>query len=205
MSWLIVLLVGYFLGSIPFGYFVSKAQGIDIRKYGSGNIGFTNVLRVLGVMPAIIVLFFDSLKGFLSVWLGYKIGGEVLAIIGAFASLGGHIFPFMLKFKGGKGVATGFGIMIFLAPILTLVAAAIFLATVIKTRFVSLGSILAAITIFLGMIILQKPLPYIFFSTLGSLLVIYRHKDNLKRIWQGTENRIAVKNTPKGGMKNWKK
>lgn len=201
MDWLKVLLIGYGLGSIPFGYIVGKLYKTDIRNYGSGNIGFTNVMRVIGVFPAAFVLFFDALKGFLSVYYGYYLGGEFLAVVGALAAMLGHIWPFILKFKGGRGVATGLGIIMFLSLKTTLGAIIIWLTIVFLTRYVSLGSIIAALFVPVAMITLNKPLPYILFTVIGASIVLIRHSANIKRLFKGQENKIGNKiMTPKGGQ-----
>lgn len=201
MDFLKAILIGYMLGSIPFGYIMGKLYKIDVTKYGSGNIGFTNVLRVIGVVPATIVLIFDVLKGYLSVYLSYSIGGEISAVIGAIAAMAGHIWPIYLKFKGGRAVATGLGIILFLNPKITLIAILIFIATVFLTRYVSLGSILGAIFVSAAMIIGKQPLPYIIFTLIGSILVIARHRTNIQRLLNGQENKIGAKVDTKGGSK----
>lgn len=191
MEWIKVFFIGYILGSIPFGLLVGKIYGVDIRKHGSGNIGFTNVLRVIGLFPALFVLIFDALKGYLAVYYGFQVGGEVLAIVGAIASIFGHMFSMFLKFKGGKGVATGFGIIIFLSPKVTLVAVLIWLAIVFSLRYVSLASIVAAISVVIGMIIMKTPGPYIIFAVVGCVTIIIKHLDNIKRLLNKCENKIS--------------
>ena len=202
MDYLKVFLVGYALGSIPFGYIAGKIYGVDIRKYGSGNIGFTNAMRVLGVFPALFVLFFDALKGYLAVWYGDLTGGAGLATLGALSAMVGHNWPITLKFKGGRGVATGLGIIIYLSWPITLVALLIWVVVVSLSRYVSLGSIIVAFFVPVAMLIIKKPLPYIAFSVLGASIVILRHRPNIKRLLEGTENKIGSKTiTPKGGKK----
>lgn len=197
-----IAILGYLLGSIPFGFLVGKFYKIDIRKYGSGNIGFTNIMRVLGVKPAAVVLFLDALKGYLATWYGFTTGGELVAIIGALGAMVGHIWPFVLRFKGGRGVATGFGIILFLSFKITLLALFIWLIIVYLTKYVSLGSIIAAFFVVVSMLVTKEPLPYIIFSLIGASIVIIRHGANIKRLLKGTENKLGVKvNTPKGGGK----
>lgn len=197
-----VALLGYLLGALPFGFIVGKIYKIDIRKYGSGNIGFTNVMRVLGIKPAAFVLFFDALKGYLATWYGSSIGGETLAVFGALAAMAGHSWPFILKFKGGRGVATGFGIIIFLSYKITIFAFVLWLIIASLTRYVSLASIIAAIYVPAAMIITQKPIAYIIFSIVGASLVVIRHTANIKRLLNGTESKLGVRvNATKGGKK----
>jgi len=202
MEWFKAVLLGYLLGSIPFGYLTGKLYKIDIRRYGSGNIGFTNVMRVIGVLPAAFVLFFDACKGFLSVWYGFHIGNENIAVLGALAAMCGHNWPVFLKFKGGRGVATGLGIIIYLSPKVTLAAIFLWLLVVIVTRYVSLGSILAAFSVPIGMYISKEPFAYITFALLGASIVIIRHSANIKRLLKGEENKIGNKIIiPKGEEK----
>jgi glycerol-3-phosphate acyltransferase PlsY len=201
MDFLKAILIGYLLGSIPFGYLMGKLYKIDVTKYGSGNIGFTNVLRVIGVVPAAIVLIFDVLKGYLATYFSYTLGGEILAVVGAMAAMAGHVWPIYLRFKGGRAVATGLGTILFLTPNITLLAILLFIAVVYITRYVSLGSILCAIFVSAAIIITKQPLPYIIFALIGSILVIVRHKSNIQRLLAGQENKIGSKVDTKGGLK----
>ena len=201
MDFLKAILIGYLLGSIPFGYLMGKLYKIDVTKYGSGNIGFTNVLRVIGVVPAVIVLIFDVLKGYLATYFSYTLGGEILAVVGAMAAMAGHVWPIYLRFKGGRAVATGLGTILFLTPKITLLAILLFIAVVYITRYVSLGSILCAIFVSAAIIITKQPLPYIIFALIGSILVIVRHKSNIQRLLAGQENKIGSKVDTKGGLK----
>lgn len=201
MDFLKVILIGYLLGSIPFGYLMGKLYKINVTKYGSGNIGVTNVLRVIGVVPALIVLVFDVLKGYLATYIAYSLGGEILAVIGAMASMAGHIWPVYLKFKGGRAVATGLGAILFLTPKITLFAILLFIVIVTLTRYVSLGSILCAIFVSTAIIFTKQPLPYMIFALIGSILVIVRHRTNIQRLLKGQENKIGSKVDTKGGLK----
>ncbi|KJS22601.1 MAG: hypothetical protein VR72_05670 [Clostridiaceae bacterium BRH_c20a] len=200
MEWFKVGIFGYLLGAIPFGYLAGKMSKIDIREHGSGNIGFTNVMRVLGIKPAAVVLFLDAAKGYISAWYGYAIGGESLAVLGALAAMSGHTWPFALRFKGGRGVATGFGIILFFSYKITLIALLIWLSIVYLTRYVSLGSITSAAFVLAAMILTSKSLPYLIFSIVGATLVIVRHYENIKRLLKGQENKISFKvSATKGG------
>lgn len=188
-----VIIIAYLMGSIPFGFYMGKFYGIDVRKKGSGNIGFTNVWRLTGPLPALIVLFFDAGKGWLSVYFGYITGGEKLALAGAIFALIGHLFPLFLNFKGGKGVATGFGICLFLDPVMTGIALILFLIVVYFTRYVSLGSITAALTVTTLSIFFNLNIYYKFIIIPASIAVIIMHRENIKRILNGTENKIGKK------------
>lgn len=188
-----VIIISYLLGSIPFGFYMGKLYGVDVRKKGSGNIGFTNVWRLTGAVPALIVLFFDAGKGWLSVYYGYTIGGEKFALFAAIGVLAGHLFPLFLNFKGGKGVATGFGICLFIDPFMTGIALLLFIAVIFITKLVSLGSITAAITVTIISLIFDLNIYYKLIIIPASILVIIMHRENIKRIIKGTENKIDNK------------
>jgi glycerol-3-phosphate acyltransferase PlsY len=215
-SYILTALGAYLLGSIPFGYLAAKAKGIDIRNVGSGNIGATNALRVLGKPAGISVLLLDVLKGFAAVaWLtpviynaiephyfglapGFAAAAaavqmkfKVLAGVGAVL---GHNYTCWLKFKGGKGIATTAGVYLALAPEAVAVALVVFILAIMLTRFVSVGSIAAAIALPAAVWIMQ-PQNYflgIVTTALGAL-AIYKHKSNLQRLMKGTENRFGKK------------
>ena len=191
---LILMLAGYLLGSIPFGLLIGKIMKIDVRKSGSGNIGATNVLRTLGVGPGALVLILDTLKGAVPVWLAQAYSGDPLIIVlCGLAAIIGHTFPIYLGFKGGKGVATSGGVLLGLAPDMFVFAILLFLVIVGLTRFVSVGSILTALTLFIVFIILGKPLPYTVLVGLAAVLIVIRHRPNIKRLIAGTELRIGEK------------
>jgi glycerol-3-phosphate acyltransferase PlsY len=196
----LILVLSYLLGSVSFGIIVTKLKkNIDIRDFGSGNIGFTNVLRVVGKGPAAIVLVGDALKGSLGVVLGYYLGeaSYSYAVLGGLAAMLGHTYPVYFGFKGGKGVATGLGVIIALAPDVTLIALIIFLITVFFSRYVSLGSILAALSVPIFLYFFKKPFPVFLFGVLGAAFVIYNHKANIVRLYQGNENKIGQKQEKK--------
>lgn len=200
MKGCLILILSYLLGSVSFGIMVTKLKkNIDIRDFGSGNIGFTNVLRVVGKGPAAIVLVGDALKGSLGVVLGYYLGGASYsyAVLGGLAAMLGHTYPVYFGFKGGKGVATGLGVIIALAPDVTLIALIIFLITVFFSRYVSLGSILAALSVPIFLYFFKKPFPVFLFGVLGAAFVIYNHKANIVRLYQGNENKIGQKQEKK--------
>jgi len=189
-----VIILPYLLGSISFGIIVTKLKkGIDIRDFGSGNTGFTNVLRVVGKGPAIIVLVCDALKGSIGVLLGYYLGEASYgyAVLGGLSTMIGHTYPIYYGFKGGKGVATGLGVILTLVPDVTLIALIIFIITVFFSRYVSLGSLLAALSVPIVTYLLEKPLPIFIFGLIGSIFVVYTHKANIVRLVQGQENKIG--------------
>jgi glycerol-3-phosphate acyltransferase PlsY len=202
---LVAIAVGsYLLGSIPFGYILVRVfQGIDVRSIGSGNIGATNVARTGGKGLAIATLALDAFKGWLPVFLVLMIPdkfvggqGHTLAAFAALMAVIGHMFPVWLGFKGGKGVATGLGVFLALAPKAVLIAVALFLAIVLFTRYVSLGSILAAATFPVALWWLERnlfpPVALAMCATVA-LLVIIRHHQNIGRLWAGTESRFGVR------------
>jgi glycerol-3-phosphate acyltransferase PlsY len=200
----IALLIAYLVGSLPFGFLIAQyAAGVDIRKSGSGNIGATNVARVLGKKLGIAVLALDCLKGALPTLLLPLLLADSdrlrlhLAVLSGTAAILGHMYPCWLKFRGGKGVATALGVALALAPLSTAAAFVVFVLCVALTRIVSLGSVLAACT-FCGVELWQlRPTPFgdetwslAAFSTLVPLLIVIRHRSNLGRLMRGTEPRF---------------
>ena len=188
----LLLVLSFFLGSIPFGYLVGKLKGVDVRNYGSGNIGATNVSRVLGKKWGLLVLFLDALKGVLAVFLAkvfslpqeFQIAAGVLAVAG-------HCFSPWLKFKGGKGVATALGAFLVISPKITLLSLIIFLAVFFSTRYVSLSSITAALSYPILFKFIERPssLSFILIS-LGALLIVFKHRSNIERLLKGEEKKF---------------
>jgi len=196
------LIISYILGSIPTSYLMGKLiRKIDIRDFGSGNVGATNALRVLGTKIGIITLIIDIGKGILAVTFGKLIVAEpsnlVAIAFGLFAILG-HIFTIFLKFKGGKGVATSAGVFIALAPHAVGIALIVFLLTVMLTKYVSLGSIFAALILFFVELYRNitnsfQNIELLVFIFLIAIFIIIRHRSNIKRILAGNENKISFK------------
>lgn len=191
MEYLLVLAANYVLGSIPSAYLVGKMKGIDIRQEGSGNVGATNAFRVMGKGAGILVLVMDALKGVLGVQLARLVGDPWFVVGASLLVIVGHSYSIFLKFKGGKGVAAGGGIVLALAPVTVAIQLVIFIVVVAITKYVSLGSIIAAATIPVTMYLVGEPLPVLIFGIFGVALVIYRHIPNLKRLFQGNENKIT--------------
>ncbi len=193
------IIVSYLIGSIPTGYWISRLKGIDVRQHGSGNLGATNVFRVLGKPAGIVTLVVDALKGVICVtWIAYlfansHINLDWLRVLNGFAAIIGHNWTIFLKFKGGKGVATSAGIIIGLEPYAFLICLIIFLILVSLTRIVSIGSLSTALALPIIFIWKHEPLPQLIFALVASILVIYRHKENIKRIWLGKEFKIGQK------------
>jgi len=199
---LFTILLSYLLGSIPFGYLIVSARtGGDIRETGSGGTGATNVSRRAGKMAGVLTLLLDALKGAAAVVFaklllsGVENAAWWIGAAGIIAMLG-HIFPVWLRFRGGKGVATGVGVFLMLAPIAVLLAGILFVAVVWFTRYVSLGSMVAALTIpllvWVESLIRSQPdsWPVIVSTFAGSLLIVYAHRANLARLISGTENKF---------------
>jgi len=192
-----IMAIAYLVGSIPFGWLMGKLFfKEDIRQAGSGNIGATNALRRFGTIPGIIVLLLDMAKGFAIAWFAQDLfgpGSYWIPIAGALTIVG-HMFPIWLNFKGGKGVATAAGVFIALTIWPVLIALATFLIVVIISRYVSLGSILAALALLVSSITMQAlrgwDLPMLAFITLLVIMIIYKHIPNIKRLLAGSENRI---------------
>jgi glycerol-3-phosphate acyltransferase PlsY len=201
---LLIVAVSYLLGSIPFGYLLVRTfRGEDVRQSGSGNIGATNVSRKSPVLGALTLLL-DALKGTTAVLLAYVVVGRmpglsrdylVMSLAALFAVLG-HLFPVWLKFRGGKGVATGLGSFVVIAPKSVLLAVGIFIVAILIFRYVSLGSILAVA--FFPFLVYEMnaygndPVALILIAS-TSLLIIAKHHENIRRLLAGTENRVGVK------------
>jgi len=194
--WLIPL-AAYLLGAVPFGLLVGKAFGsADVRRTGSGNIGATNVARSLGPWAGVLTLLLDASKGALAAWMGGLLGGwPIGACLAGLAAILGHIFPVYLGFKGGKGVATGMGVFLILDPRSTAAAALVFLGTVGATRRVSAGSILGALSLPLILHYREAPQTILATAWACSLLIVFRHRENLVRLFQGTEPRLGANKT----------
>ncbi len=192
---LLVIAAAYLIGSIPFGYLLARFwKGIDIRKYGSGNIGATNVWRTLGKGPGMIVLALDLLKGVTAVLLAKQLENTDIAVLGAaLAGMAGHSWPLWLGFKGGKIIATGAGAVLAIAPLPLLLAFLVWVTTVALTRYVSLGSILGAISLPLWMMVFQYHKTTLIFSVLVAAFAVWKHSSNIKRLLNGTEFKIGQK------------
>lgn len=201
----------YLVGSVPFSLLIAQwAKGIDLRKVGSGNIGATNVVRAVGYKWGAFALLCDALKGLLPTLLLPHLVGDAhpewkthLAVLSGVGALLGHLFPVWLGFRGGKGVATGLGVILVLAPWGTAAAMTIFFLAIFLTRIVSVGSLLAALTFGLFQCIREGSQLWAaerwslgVFSIVAPLLILVMHRSNLARLWAGTESRLGMKSTP---------
>jgi acyl phosphate:glycerol-3-phosphate acyltransferase len=190
----LVALVAYLIGAVPIGWLVARAFGVaDIRRHGSGNIGATNVLRTLGRWPAIATLLGDVIKGYAAVAVGRAVGdGDVTATaVATAAAVVGNCWSVFLRFRGGKGVATGLGALLRSLPLATLAALPVFVAVVATTRYVSLASVLAAACVPLGALLLGYPSPLALAAAAVAAIVIARHHANIARLHSGTESRLG--------------
>ncbi len=204
MKFIFTIILAYLMGSIPFGYIVTKyLMQVDIREYGSGNVGATNVARVSGLKAGIVVALFDILKGFLAVWISQLILFPDLSTLyllpAALVVIIGHDYSVFLNFSGGKGVATTFGVILKLYPIACLVYALIWLLLVFKTRYVSLGSTVGALSLPIVTYFLPHNQYDLIFTSLLSIFILIAHRGNIHRLIKGEESRMNPKNMKRGG------
>ncbi len=193
MTSALLMIAAYLIGSIPVGVLLARLKGKDPRKTGSGNIGATNVMRSAGKVTGMLTLIGDILKGFIPVFTSVllKEPDVVIALIG-FAAFLGHLFPIFLKFKGGKGVATGSGVFLAIGPLTMLVSFVVFAVAFLIWRYVSLGSLLGTLSIVVCFIIFREPPVFIGLSLVIGAGVYIKHYANIKRLLSGTENRIGI-------------
>jgi glycerol-3-phosphate acyltransferase PlsY len=207
MKQIIVIVVAYLIGSIPFGYLIVRHKvGEDVRESGSGGTGATNVSRRAGKAAGVFTLVLDALKGVLAIIVAQLIIGEGgpsidwLTAAAAIAAITGHIFPVWLRFRGGKGVATGVGVFLMIAPVAVLCAGIIFLGIVSMSKYVSLGSIVAAamipLFVFMDMVFIS-PIsdlrPLLTAAAVGAMLIIFAHRGNIRRLAAGTEPKFRFR------------
>lgn len=201
----IAYLLAYLIGGIPTSFIAGKLKGIDITKHGSGNSGATNALRVLGTKIGVTVMLFDAFKGVVAILAGRWIlsmfsveTSQVFDITLGVTAILGHVFSIYLKFKGGKGVATAAGVYALLSPIAMLIALGVFIIVVAISRYVSLGSILAAIVLLVSQLVMNylngfQQLPILILTLFVALFIIIKHKQNIGRLLKGNENKLVFK------------
>ena len=205
----LIIVIGYLLGSVPFGLIITKlVKGIDIREFGSGNIGFTNVLRTVGVKAGAATLVLDITKGAIPVLIGGAIIGDNTAAIGSFtfddqggqvigavAAIIGHNWSVYLKFGGGKGVDTSLGGILAMSPLAGVICFVIGVGTMATSRYVSLGSIVGGCSsiIVLGIMVTvdRAPVEYLIYAVIVAVLIIFRHRGNIRNLCSGTEHKIG--------------
>ncbi|MBR0358290.1 MAG: glycerol-3-phosphate 1-O-acyltransferase PlsY [Selenomonadaceae bacterium] len=194
LDFVVAAAISYLLGSIPNGLILGKAiWGVDLRQHGSKNIGATNAWRTIGKAGGISIFALDFLKGAVSAYLGLHLGGSELAgVLCGILAIAGHSWSVFLAFKGGKGVATGLGVIAALMPMVTLIVFAVWFAIVYFTGYVSLGSIIGAalvpiLTLFFGL-----HTEFLILGLIAAVFIIYRHKSNIERLLNGTESKIKA-------------
>ena len=197
---LTLILGAYLLGAIPFGYLIVRwTQGEDIRRSGSGNIGATNVFRSASKLGGVATLLLDAGKGYLAVWAVGRLvdgPGQGWAVAAALAAIAGHVFPVFLRFRGGKGVAVGCGAYLALSPEAVLCALAVFGVVVAVSRYVSLGSILAAVAYPVWAYVFGASRAGVLGGVAGAILIVLKHRDNIRRLFQGNEHKLAASGKP---------
>ena len=196
-DYLILIPFGYLVGAVPFGIIVGRLlRGVDVRQHGSGNTGMTNVLRTAGVQAAILVLALDMVKGVLAILIARIISdSDVVHALTGISAIVGHVWPLYVRFKGGRGTASGWGALLVLSPISGLVATVIGLGLVGGTRYMSLGSMMGATSGCTTLVILSvfgvEPLGYVWYGIVGAPFIVMRHKDNIRRLLRGQERRVG--------------
>jgi glycerol-3-phosphate acyltransferase PlsY len=192
MNELAVVAFGYLAGSIPFAFLLARRRGIDLRHTGSGNVGAANVLRTSGVPNAVIAFVLDAAKGAVAVLVAQRLSMEpATPVAGGLASIIGHIYPVWLGFRGGKGVATAGGVFAVLTPAALGIAAAVFVLAIWVTRYVSVGSMAAAVTLAVTTAAMDGPAAVTVGSVIAAVIIVHRHRDNLARLVAGTERRVG--------------
>ncbi len=189
----LLLPAAYIMGSIPFGILVAKAKGIDLQKTGSGNIGATNVMRTVGKWPALLTLLGDSLKGAAAVMLCRIItGGELGESITGITVVLGHMYPVFLGFRGGKGVATGLGVLAVYSPVSAIILVAVWIVTFFLKKYSSLAALTAFTLLPVVFALSGAGVQKIFFAIVLAFLIILKHRENIERLINGTEPKIGT-------------
>jgi glycerol-3-phosphate acyltransferase PlsY len=182
----LVVAAGYVLGSLPFGYWIGRLRGIDLREHGSGNTGATNALRVLGLR-------LDVGTGAAAALLGEAVGGDGLGVLAGVAAVVGHAFPVFLGFGGGKGVATAAGVMFALVPFIGLAVLLLWAVVIAATRYVSVGSMVAGVAFPLLTLAFDQAWPVTAFALFAAAMILWRHRANIARLRLGTEHRVDLR------------
>ena len=196
MIWLLIvgMILGYLLGSIPFALIIGKLVAkVDVREHGSGNLGGTNVIRVVGMKAGVLVIACDILKGVLAAFIGSLLFGDWGGVAAGIFAVIGHTYPIFARFKGGKGVATGAGVFLFLAPIQIIIALAVFGVVLLITKYMSLASIAGCLTaiIFFILPIFDTGIPIRIIGGIVALFVIFKHRSNIRKLRRGEEKKIT--------------
>jgi len=192
MNELAVVAFGYLAGSIPFAFLLARRRGVDLRHAGSGNVGAANVLRTSGVPDAVIAFVLDAAKGAVAVLVAQRLSTEpATPVAGGLASIIGHIYPVWLGFRGGKGVATAGGVFVVLVPAAVGIAAAVFALAIWVTRYISVGSMAAAVTLAVTTAAMDVAAAVTVGTAIAAVIIIHRHRGNLGRLIAGTERRVG--------------
>ena len=193
LAFAVLFCLAYHVGSIPFGLIVSRVfYRVDVRQHGSGNVGATNVFRVLGKKAGVVVMVLDIMKWYLPAALAAALFSPLYAIFIAAAPVVGHMHSVFLKGSGGKGVATGAGVVLALAPLAFVICFATWIAVIIFTRYVSVASLTVACLVPVLVILFRDPLPYEIAGVLLALIVWWAHRGNIRRLLNGTESRVNL-------------
>jgi glycerol-3-phosphate acyltransferase PlsY len=197
-QYLIVLSLAYLIGSVPWGYFLVRwARGVDVREYGSGRTGMTNVLRTGGGRMAAAALALDLGKGLVAVLLAREVLGTTSGEVAAgLLALIGHNWPVFLNFKGGRGIATGMGALAVIAPLSAIIGMVVFVPVTLMSRYLSLGSVTGVITASMSLLALAVlgvySTTHTWYAVIGGVVIIWQHRDNIQRLMHGTERRLGV-------------
>ena len=192
MEEILAVTLAYVLGSVPFAFLLARRRGLDLRREGSGNIGAANVLRTSGLLDATIAVVLDAGKGVAAVLLAQRLTtGAATPVAAGLAAMIGHIYPVWLQFRGGKGVATAAGVFAVLTPLAATVASVVFVVTVALTRYVSVGSLAAAVTLAVAAAASDGQAAVVAGSAISALIIVHRHRENLGRVMAGTERRVG--------------
>jgi len=195
----VLVVLSYLIGSVPTGLLIVRlVTGVDIRQHGSGNIGTVNVLRVAGTPTAVLVLAVDVLKGLVPVLLAvHFLEGPWAIVLCGLAAIAGHNWSVFLGFRGGKGIATSFGVILGLSLPAALAAAAVWVVVVAVTRYASLGSLCGVVSLPLVLWWRHQPTAYVAFGVIAAVFAVYRHRENIARLAAGTERKITDREPPK--------
>jgi glycerol-3-phosphate acyltransferase PlsY len=192
MEAVIAVVWGYLAGSLPLSYLLARRHGVDLRLAGSGNVGAANVLRTSGVTSALLAIVLDAAKGTVAVLAAVRFAdGLATAVAAGLAAIIGHLYPVWLRFRGGKGVATSAGVFLVFEPLAVAIAGAVFAVGVSSTHYVSVGSMTGALTLVVAVVILGSPTAVVVGALTAALIIVHRHRENLGRLFAGTERRIG--------------
>jgi glycerol-3-phosphate acyltransferase PlsY len=192
MEGIVAVTVGYLVGSVPFAFLIAQRSGVDLRRTGSGNVGAANVLRTSGVLRATAAMCLDVAKGVVVVMMVQRLfGGPTLPVAAGLAAVIGHVYPVWLGFRGGKGVATAAGVFVMLAPVAVAIAVAVFVLATWATRYISVGSMSAAVTLVATTAASNMSPPVTAGAAVAAVIIVHRHRGNLGRLQAGTERRVG--------------